>query len=70
MIRRARFSAVTRRDVLNAFNNLINPNKDEAEAVEYRREIDFRLGCCFTRFQTLAYQENFSEESTNGVESG
>lgn len=36
-IRRARFSAVTRRDVWDAYNNLRNPNKDEAEAVEYRR---------------------------------
>lgn len=33
MIRRAQFSAVTRRDVLNAYNNLRDPKKEEADAV-------------------------------------
>ncbi len=27
-IRRARFSAVTKRDVLNAYNNLVNPKRE------------------------------------------
>lgn len=33
VIRRAQFSAVTRRDVLNAYNNLRDPKKEEADAV-------------------------------------
>ncbi len=43
----------------NAYNNLVNPNKLEADAVNYRIEIDFRSGCTFTRFQTTVFQRNF-----------
>lgn len=35
-IRRARFSAVTRIDIENAWENLVDPNNLEADAVNYR----------------------------------
>jgi len=36
IIKRARFAAVTPADVYNAYNNLVNPNELEADAVNYR----------------------------------
>lgn len=35
-IHRARFSAVTHADIMQAYNNLVKPNKLEADAVNYR----------------------------------
>ena len=58
-IQRARFAAVTRSDVLRAYNNLVEPNKLEADAVNYRMEVDLRIGCAFTRFQTVEFQKVF-----------
>ena len=58
-IQRARFSAVTPTDIWNAYNNLVRPNNLEADAVNYRIEIDFRTGCAFTRFQTVTFQSSF-----------
>lgn len=52
-IKRARFAAVTRADVIRAWDNLIQPNILEADAVNYRIEMDFRMGCAFTRYQTV-----------------
>jgi DNA topoisomerase III len=58
-ISRARFAAVTRADVLRAYENLVEPNQREADAVNYRIEMDFRMGCAFTRIQTLAFSKGF-----------
>ena len=58
-IKRARFAAVTQPDVWNAFNNLVLPNPKEADAVNYRIEIDFRTGCAFTRYQTTTFQSQY-----------
>ena len=35
-IKRARFAAVTRADILRAWNHLTEPNQLEADAVNYR----------------------------------
>lgn len=57
-IKRARFSAVTQTDVWNAFRNLVEPNKYESDAVNYRQEVDLRLGVAFTIFQSLTLQNS------------
>ncbi|KNC46096.1 DNA topoisomerase [Thecamonas trahens ATCC 50062] len=49
---RARFSAVTRSEVARAMSSLVEPNPDEAAAVDARQELDLRIGVAFTRFQT------------------
>ncbi|PIA28480.1 hypothetical protein AQUCO_06900036v1 [Aquilegia coerulea] len=49
---RARFSALTSRDVYQAVQNLVRPNKWLADAVDVRQESDLRVGASFTRFQT------------------
>lgn len=58
-VKRARFSALTERDLLHAVTHLVAPNKHLSEAVEARREMDLRIGAVFTRLQTVKFRERF-----------
>ncbi|XP_021810979.1 DNA topoisomerase 3-alpha isoform X1 [Prunus avium] len=62
-LRRARFSALIERDIHDAVQNLVNPNKCFADAVDARQEIDLRIGASFTRFQTMLLRDAFVIES-------
>jgi DNA topoisomerase-3 len=46
-------------------NNLVQPNKNESDAVEARQELDLKIGVTFTRFQTRYFQGKYS-----GLDSG
>ncbi|XP_057419211.1 DNA topoisomerase 3-alpha isoform X2 [Lotus japonicus] len=58
-IKRARFSALIERDIHEAVQNLVEPNKFFADAVDARQEIDLRIGASFTRFQTMLLKDAF-----------
>nr|CCC95527.1 unnamed protein product [Trypanosoma congolense IL3000] len=57
---RAVFSALTKRDIFRAMENLRQPNRAVADAVDARQEIDLRVGAVFSRFQTLRFRDMFS----------
>ncbi|KAL7068520.1 DNA topoisomerase family protein [Cryptosporidium serpentis] len=58
---RARFSSVAPKDVIEAMNNLKSPNKDEADAVDVRQELDLKIGVAFSRFQTTYLKTKYGD---------
>lgn len=50
---RAKFSAVTEKDVTYAMKSLVKPDRNLSNAVSFRQEIDLRIGASYTRFQTI-----------------
>ncbi|KAH7665841.1 DNA topoisomerase III protein [Dioscorea alata] len=56
---RAHFSALTNREIHEAVQNLVRPNRLFSDAVDARQEIDLRIGASFTRFQTMLLRDAF-----------
>ena len=54
---RAKFSAVTDREVRNAMACLGKPSAAEAAAVDARQELDLKVGVAFTRLMTRALRD-------------
>ena len=56
-VARARFSALSPKEVKKAFENLVDPDYNMAMAAETRQILDLKMGAAFTRFVTLSVRE-------------
>ena len=58
---RAHFSALIPSDIWAAVRNLTPPDENQAKAADARQEIDLRIGCAFSRFQTMLLRHSVPE---------
>ena len=69
-IYRAKFSAVTAKDIEKAMRSLVSPNENESKAVEARQEMDLKIGVAFSRFQTRYFQGKYGDLDSSVVSYG
>ncbi|GJQ09879.1 hypothetical protein GpartN1_g1670.t1 [Galdieria partita] len=67
---RAKFSALTTRDICRAMNSLTFVDINQASSVDVRAEIDLKVGVAFTRFQTQYFRDKFSSLDSKLVSYG
>lgn len=67
---RARFSAVTPKDIDKAMLNLVEPNENEAQTVDARQELDLKVGVAFSRFQTRYFQGRYGNLDSSVISYG
>ena len=67
---RAKFSAITKHELVAAMNNLIKPNQNQSDAVDARQELDLKVGIAFTRYQTKYFQGRYGNLDASVVSYG
>jgi len=67
---RAKFSAVTSKDILHALRHLGKPNKDESDAVDARQELDLKVGVALSRHFTMYFHGKYGDLDSSLVSYG
>jgi len=67
---RARFSAVTAKDIEKAMQCLVSPSEHESLAVDARQELDLKVGVAFSRFQTRYFQGKYAHLDSGVISYG